>query len=405
MTILVVGIGADGLDGLSDRARKILSEADVVLGGERHLAMLPASTAQIREVWPSPMREALPGFMARFAGQAVVALASGDPLVSGIGTTLIDILGAEDVEIVPAVSSVSLARARMGWAAESTEVISLVGRDPHRVYRSLAPGARLMILSSDGQTPRDIATLLTDAGYGPSTMTVLGDLGSRDERRVSGVAESWSNTNLPALNVLAVELTSSRVPEVGLCAGLPDSVFEHDGQLTKRDVRASALARLAPLPGQLLWDVGAGAGSIGIEWMRAHPTCQAIAIEAKPERADRIQRNAAQLGVPGLRVVVGDAPAVLHGLNRPDAIFVGGGATADGVLDHCWHSVKPGGRLVVHGVTLETEALLGELRAERGGELTRIHIDHAEPIGRFTGWTAARAVTQWAIVKAPGDAS
>lgn len=396
----VVGIGADGWAGLTDSARALVDGAAVVLGGERHLAMLPDVPDQMRETWPSPLAEELPELMRKFDGYEVVALASGDPLVSGIATTLVDLLGRDAVTVVPALSSVALARARMRWSAESTEVVTLVGRDPHLVARSLAPGLHLLVLSSDGTTPGEVARLLTAAGYGASPMTVLADLGSAAESRLDGLAASWPDELLPPLNVIAVELVSSGARPLGFVAGLPDDAFEHDGQITKRDLRASALARLAPMPGQLLWDVGAGAGSVGIEWLRAHPTCRAVAIEPRDERAARIARNAAVLGVPVLQVVTGEAPAALEGLDRPNAVFVGGGATASGLLDACWDALLPGGRLVVHGVTLETEAILAQRYATLGGELTRLHVEHAAPIGTFTGWTPARAVMQWTVTKA-----
>lgn len=395
----VVGIGADGWPGLAAAAKTLVENADVVLGGQRHLAMLPDLPDQIREPWPSPLREGLPALLDGHEGRTVVALASGDPLVSGIATTLVDLLGKDAVEVVPALSSVALARARMRWSAESTEVVALVGRDPHLVVRSLAPGLRLLVLSSDGSTPAIVANLLTAAGYGGSLMTVLADLGSEAETRVDGLATSWTEQAASPLNVIAVELVSSGATALGFTAGLPDDAFEHDGQITKRDVRASALARLAPLPGQLLWDVGAGAGSVAIEWMRAHATCRAIAIEAQQERAARIAGNADRLGVPGLTAVTGRAPDALDGLDEPDAIFIGGGATRAGVIDSCWAALRPGGRLVVHGVTLQTESVLAASYAEHGGELSRIHIEHAAPIGSFTGWAPSRAITQWAVTK------
>lgn len=398
--VTVVGIGADGWAGLTASAQELVAGAAVVLGGDRHLAMLPDVADQIRETWPSPLRDGLPALLDRFEGRAVVALASGDPLVSGVATTLVDVLGKDAVTVVPALSSVALARARMRWSAESTEVVTLVGRDPHLVARSLAPGLRLLVLSSDGATPGEVAALLTAAGYGASPMTMLADLGSDAESRVDGLAATWHDETAPALNVIAVELASSGARPLGFVAGLPEDVFEHDGQITKRDVRASALARLAPVPGQLLWDVGAGAGSVGIEWLRAHPTCRAIAIESRDDRAARIVTNASTLGVPALQVVTGRAPEALADLERPHAVFVGGGATEPGLVDACWDALLPGGRLVIHGVTLETEALLAYRYARFGGELTRLHIEHAAPIGTFTGWTPARAIMQWAVTKA-----
>ncbi|WP_435742264.1 precorrin-6y C5,15-methyltransferase (decarboxylating) subunit CbiE [Nocardioides sp. SYSU DS0663] len=391
--VAVVGIGADGWSGMPEPVRARLLAADVVLGGARHLALLPAVAGQVREAWGTPFRDGLRRLLAEHAGARLVVLASGDPLVSGVGTTVVDLVGAEAVEVVPAVSSVALARARMGWSAESAAVVSLVGRDARAVLRELAPGRRVLVLSSDERTPGEVARLLTDHGYGGSRLVVLGDLGAPEESRVESTAARWSGGG-PRLHVLALELAG---PVVGSwVAGLPDEAFEHDGQLTKRDLRAVALARLAPQPGQLLWDVGAGAGSVGIEWMRAHATCRTVAVEADPVRAERVARNAGALGVPALAVVTGRAPDALADLPDPDAVFVGGGATAPGLLDLCRERLRPGGRLVVHGVTLETEAVLAAAHAAHGGELTRVAVEHAAPIGSFTGWTPARTVTQWA---------
>ena len=396
--VTVVGIGVDGWTSLDAGTQAIVNAADVVVGGERHLALAPPVDGQVREPWPSSLRSQLADFLAKFEG-TVVALASGDPLVSGIGSTLIEILGADRVEIIPSVSSVALARARMKWAAESVEVVSLVGRDPHTLLRGLAPGRRLLVLSGDGSTPPLVAKLLVNAGFGASAMTVLFDLGSLDERRSSGTANAWGAQDSPALNVIAIACDAGPAMPFGWTAGLPDEAFVHDGQITKRDIRASALARLAPQPGQLLWDVGAGAGSVAIEWMRAHPTCRSVAIEARADRAERCAANASGLGVPGLRVVNGHAPEALSGLEEPHAVFIGGGATEPGVLDACWAALPPGGRLVVHGVTLETESELSRRYGELGGELTRLHVEHAAPIGSFTGWKPARAITQWSIIK------
>ena len=372
-----------------------------MLGGQRHLELLPDIPGQRREPWPSPLREALPGLIASLDGDGdghVIALASGDPLVSGIASTLIELLGCDQVEVVPAVSSVSLARAAMRWPAESCSVVSLVGRDVSLLRRELAPQRRVLVLSSDERTPGQVARLLVDSGYGDSQLTVLGDLGGASQMSTSFDRASVltdGEFDFPRLNIVALECAGPIVG--GWVAGLPDDAFEHDGQLTKRDLRASALARLSPTPGEHLWDIGAGAGSVGIEWMRAHPSCTSTAVEADAERAARIGRNAAHLGVPGLVVVHGRAPDALAGLRAPDAIFVGGGATRAGVIDACLAEVRPGGRLVVHGVTLETEHLLRLLYGEHGGELTRIAVETAAPIGGFTGWTPARAVTQWAL--------
>ncbi|HXH79455.1 precorrin-6y C5,15-methyltransferase (decarboxylating) subunit CbiE [Nocardioides sp.] len=394
--VTVVGIAAGGLGDLSDALRDLVLRAPVVLGGARHLDLLPDVPGQRRLPWPTPLRAGLPALLASLGERSVVALASGDPLLSGVGTTLIDVLGGDRVVIHPGVSSVALARARLGWADESCAVVSLVGRHPALVLRELAPGRRLLVLSSDEHTPGAVAGLLTQVGYAASLLHVLGNLGSSAESHVSGGAADWSHGS-PRLNVLGLELRGPRLH--GWTPGLPDDAFEHDGQLTKRDLRASALSRLAPVPGDHLWDVGAGAGSVGIEWMRAHPTCTATAVEADTSRADRISRNATRLGVPGLDVVTGTAPGALAGLRRPDAVFVGGGSTTPGLLDTCRSALPPGGRLVTHGVTLETEQLLAQAHGEHGGELTRIAVETAAPVGSFTGWTPARTVTQWVYTR------
>jgi precorrin-6Y C5,15-methyltransferase (decarboxylating) len=390
--VVVVGIGADGWAGLGAGPRALLESAAVLIGSSRQLDLVPPVVGQERRAWPSPLSLDL---IEEYADRPVVVLASGDPLLSGIGTTLVARYGAERVEVLPAVSSVALARARMRWSAEESEVLTLVGRPLERLVRLLAPGQRLLVLSADRTTPGRVAELLTDLGYGASRLTVLGDLGSDEETRHEGEAKAWSHP-APRLHVLAVDCEGPSLG--GWTAGLPDDAYEHDGQLTKRDQRASALGRLAPQPRELLWDVGAGAGSVGIEWMRTHPTCRAIAVEADPDRAARIESNARRLGVPDLEVVTGRAPEALAGLAEPDACFVGGGGSRE-VLDLCRQRLRAGGRLVAHGVTLETEGILGDAHAEHGGELVRLSVERAEPLGGYRGWAPARAVVQWAWAK------
>ncbi|GAA4829516.1 precorrin-6y C5,15-methyltransferase (decarboxylating) subunit CbiE [Saccharopolyspora rosea] len=395
----VVGIGADGWEGLSPRAREVVTSAEVVFGSERQLALVPPSDAR-RVPWPSPLLPALPGLLADHAGSSVCVLASGDPLFYGIGATLARLLGPERLRVHPHPSSLSLACARMGWPVQDVQVVSLVGRPVALLHPAVQPGNRVLVLSADGDTPARVAELLVARGCGPTRMTVLSRLGDEREERIEATAAGWGSATADALNVIALECRADPdAPHLPRVPGLPDDAFEHDGQLTKRDVRAITLARLGPSPGRLLWDVGAGAGSIAIEWMRSDPSCRAVAVEHREDRAARIAANAAALGVPGLRVVTGAAPAALDGLDEPDAIFVGGGVTAAGLLDVCWDRLRPGGRLVVNAVTMESEVLVADWYSRLGGELVRVGVEHASPVGGFTGWRPAMRVTQWAVSK------
>ncbi|MFI5853082.1 precorrin-6y C5,15-methyltransferase (decarboxylating) subunit CbiE [Streptomyces parvulus] len=399
----VVGIGADGWEGLADPARRTLLDADVVIGGARQLGLLPPQCAGERVAWPSPLRPAVPRLLAAHAGRRIAVLASGDPMFYGIGRALAEELGPGAVRVLPHPSSVSHACARLGWPLEDVEVVTLVGRPAARLAAALHDGRRLLVLSADAATPGEVAALLRDRGFGPSPMRVLEQLGGARERTTApATADDWGRPHPQGdpLNIVAVECR--RAPDalrLGAVPGLPDSAYEHDGQLTKRHVRAVTLGVLAPAPGELLWDVGGGSGSIAVEWMRTHPSCRAITVERDPARAERIARNAERLGVPGLRVVTGAAPGALAGLPRPDAVFVGGGLTAPGLLAACWDALPDGGRVVANTVTLESEALLAEAHRRHGGELVRLAVSHAVPVGGFTGWRQAMPVTQWAARK------
>ncbi|MEU2513493.1 precorrin-6y C5,15-methyltransferase (decarboxylating) subunit CbiE [Streptomyces syringium] len=399
--VTVVGIGADGWPGLAPGSQEALRRAEVIVGGPRQLDLLPPDCAGERVAWPSPLRPAVPGLLAAHTGRRVCVLASGDPMFFGIGRTLVDALGTADgLQILPHPSSVSYACARLGWPLDEIEVRSVVGRPLGALSAALHPGRRLLVLSAGADTPAEVAALLRDRGFGPSPLTVLEQLGGARERRVEGTADDWSHAPGDALNVIAVDCRRAedalRLP---LTPGLPDEAFEHDGQLTKRHVRAATLAALAPAPGELLWDIGGGSGSIGIEWMRAHRSCRAVTVERDPVRAARVARNAELLGVPALRVVTGAAPAALVGLPIPDAVFIGGGLTAPGLLEACWDALPAGGRLVANTVTLESEALLTDRYRRHGGDLTRLSVAHAVPVGGFTGWRQAMPVTQWSVVK------
>jgi precorrin-6B C5,15-methyltransferase / cobalt-precorrin-6B C5,C15-methyltransferase len=399
-TVTVVGIGADGWDGLSPAARRAVAGADVLRGSARQLGLVPAGVDAERVPWPSPMALAVRALPTAHPGRRVVVLASGDPMYSGIGTTLVRWFGAAAVDVVPHPSSVTLACSRLGWSVEETTVVSVVWRPLELLVPHVTPGRRLVVLGAGTTTPAEVADRLRQWGYGASRLTALAQLGGPGERRFDGTAADWAHPETDALVVTAVEVVADAgtVP-LPTVPGLPDETYASDGQLTKRDVRAVTLSRLVPLPGQLLWDVGGGAGSIGIEWMRVHPSCRAVAVEARPDRAHRITQNAIRLGVPGLQVVEGQAPEALGELPAPDAAFVGGGATVPGVLEACWAALEPGGRLVVNAVTLESEALLVDWRARVGGELTRLMVAHAEPVGGFTSFKPALPVTIWSVTR------
>jgi precorrin-6B C5,15-methyltransferase / cobalt-precorrin-6B C5,C15-methyltransferase len=395
----VVGIGEDGLAGLSPVARSLVDQATVIVGGDRHLALLPADDPREKLVWASPLAANVEEIVQR-RGQAVCVLASGDPLCYGVGVTLLRQIAIAEMTIVPAPSAFSLACARLGWSLTEVETLSLCGRAPGLIHAVLYPGARLLVLSESGKTPAIVADILTQKGFGNSQITVLERMGGPHERMVTDIAANWQEMDLADLNTIAIACASdSSAPGLSRLAGLPDAAYHHDGQLTKREVRAVTLAALAPLPGQLLWDVGAGCGSISIEWMRSHPRCRAIAIEQHPTRLGLIAENAIALGVPNLEIVSGQAPDALNNLPQPDAIFVGGGLTRPDLFATCWQALRPGGRFVANAVTVESEQVLLQWHSKLGGELSRIAIQRAEPIGKFLGWKAMAPVTQWRIVK------
>lgn len=399
--LTVVGIGEDGFKGLGKNARRALMGASRIVGGQRQLDLLPVCIRAERQLWPSPF--ALAPVLER-RGEAICVLASGDPMFYGVGASLARQLPSDEMLILPAPSSCALAAARLGWPLQDVVTLSLVARPLAALNAPLSSGVRLLLLSNDGQSPAAVAQLLRERGFGASRIWVLEHLGGDAERRIAGNAHDWANPPIADLNVIAIECRAdAHAPHLSRLAGLPDSAFQHDGQLTKRDVRAITLARLAPIPGELLWDVGGGCGSIGIEWMRAHPSCRAIAIEADEGRQTLIEHNRDALGVPGLQLIRGKAPHALAGLERPDAVFIGGGVTREGVFETCWEQLKPGGRLVANAVTLQSEITLMHWRERHGGELTRIHVAQAQPLGEFDTWRQALPITLLDLVK-PRDA-
>ncbi|GGJ85011.1 precorrin-6y C5,15-methyltransferase (decarboxylating) subunit CbiE [Pseudomonas matsuisoli] len=388
--LTVVGIGEDGYLGLGKQARRALLGAEMILGSSRQLALLPRCIAGQREPWPSPF--CLDPVLSR-RGQSICVLASGDPMLFGVGASLSAQVAAGEMTVLPSPSSYSLAAARLGWALQETDLLSVVARPVEAIRRYVHPGRRLLVLSQDGRSPAHIAALLRESEFGESRLQVLEHLGGPKERIVDGLARDWSCLESASLNIVAIDCRSETSRGLPLTPGLPDEAFRHDGQLTKRDVRALTLSRLAPRPGELLWDIGAGCGSIGIEWMRTHPACRALAIEAHDGRQGFIQHNRDALGVPGLGLVRGQAPMALEGLEPPDAVFIGGGVTAPGVLEQSWDALKPGGRLVANAVTVQSEARLIQWREAFGGDLVRIALAQAHPLGRFDTWRSALPIT------------
>jgi precorrin-6Y C5,15-methyltransferase (decarboxylating) len=391
----IVGIGEDGIEGLSATARALVSGADIVFGGERHLKLAAPLIKGRASAWPSPFARGVEEVLAA-RGSQVCVLASGDPFNYGVGSVLAGRVPPEETLVVPAPSAFSLAAARLCWALPETALVSLHGRELSRIRPHLHPGARILALTSDSEGPAALARLLAETGFGPSRMTVLEALGGGNERVSSATADSFVLSGIAALNTVAIEVEAGpNACVIPFSTGLDDALFEHDGQITKREIRAVTLSSLAPTRGQLLWDIGAGSGSVAIEWMLAHPSMRAIAIETRPDRTARISRNAAALGVPGLELVEGHAPEVLAGLATPDAIFIGGGASEPGLVDAAIRALRPGGRLVANAVTLETEAELIARHAALGGMLTHIAISRADAVGGKTGWRAAMPVTQF----------
>ncbi len=394
----IIGIGDGGLADLSPFARGFVDRASLIIGGKRHLAMLgDLQTAKM--AWTSPIDPAIDSILT-YRGTPVCIIASGDPLCYGIGVTLLQYVPISQMTIIPAPSTFSLICARLGWSLTAVETVSLCGREPDLLTALLAPRTKILVLSAGAETPQIVAELLTQRGYGDSRMTVLEHLGGARERIGSEIARSWSSPDVAALNAIAIECHADPdTTPLNRLPGLPDSAYHHDGQLTKREVRAITLAALAPLPGELLWDVGAGCGSIGIEWLRSHPRCQAIAIEQHAQRLQFIADNMSALGTPHLQLIRGIAPTALTDLPTPDAIFIGGGVTAPGLLDTCWLALRSGGRLVANAVTVESELQLLHWQQQVGGELTRIAIHRTQNIGGFLGWKPLNPITQLVVVK------
>jgi precorrin-6Y C5,15-methyltransferase (decarboxylating) len=392
----VVGIGEDGMTGLSPAARAVVEAAEIIVGGDRHHVLSGAVAAE-RLSWPHPF-DALIDTLQGLKGRRVVVLATGDPLWFSVGARIGRAIPLAQIAYHPQLSAFQLAAARMGWSMADVETLTVHGRPVEQMIAFIQPAARLLILTTGTETPERIARFLAERGFGDSPMTVLANMGGPEERRFDGRARDWSHA-VPAFNTLAVDCVAA--PDAALLPrvpGLADALFRSDGTMTKREVRAATLAKLMPMRGALLWDVGCGSGSVAIEWMRAARSARAIGIEPRADRRAMAAENALALGAPRLDLREGEAPAALGGLPPPDAAFIGGGLS-EAVVDAALAALKPLGRLVANAVTLESEAVLTAVHARLGGELVRLSVQHAEPVGRFRGWRAAMPVTQWSMVK------
>lgn len=409
--ILVAGIGADGWAGIAPGVRAELAASAVLFGSARQLALVPEGEVPARRIaWPSPLLPALPDLLTAHGDARIGVLASGDPMFYGIGVTLARLVGPAALRVRPQPSSASLACARLGWAAQDVPVVSAVGRAPETVLAELTDGRRVLVLSEDGRTPARLAELLTAHGFGGSALTVLAQLGGPAEHVRTGTARAWPHPDADPLNIVAVEAVADPDrPRLTRLPGLPDAVYGGEGQFTKEEVRALTLAALAPAPGELLWDVGGGSGTIAIEWCRTHPACRAVTFEQRADRRDVIARHARALGVPGIEVrgavlpepegSVAEFAAARARSGAPDAVFVGGGVTVPGLLEACWAQLRPGGRLVAAAVTAESEALLLERSHRYGGTLRRYQVYRGRALGGFTTWSPQLPVTHWTVGK------
>ena len=394
----IIGIGEDGYEALTPAAQTLVENADIVIGGKRHLAMLPSDDGN-QISWPPPIHTAVKE-IASYKNKKVCVLATGDPFCFGIGRLIADAIPISEISVIPAPSAFSLACGRLGWAFQEVDTFTLHGRPGALFEPAIQPNAKLLILAQNSDTPREVTERLIARGFEKSKVTVLERLGGKKELIRTETAATWKHNDADPLHVVAVDCIAGRNAQcLSRLTVLPDDAYESDGQLTKQEVRSVTLSALSPSPGQLLWDVGAGCGSIGIEWMRRDRRCRAIAIEPNKKRCQMIANNATTLGTPTLDIVAGDAPDGLSDLETPDAVFIGGGLSQEGVFERCWQALGPGGTLVANAVTLKSEQLMLSLYETHGGSVTRIAITRAKQVGTKIGWKPFMPVTQWCIRK------
>lgn len=388
----LIGLGEDGLGGLTDASRKALAEAEVIFGGPRHLALCDAG-ARGRE-WPLPFSVEP---VLEHRGRAVVVLASGDPFWHGVGGTLAQVLDPSEWRGFPAPSCMTLAAARLGWRLEEVTTMGLHAAPFEVLLPHLAEGARLICTLRDGAAPAALADYLTAQGFGTSRLTVMEALGGPREISREADAATFDLDDIAAPVVVAIAVSGGA--GISHAPGRDAALFAHDSQITKSPMRALTLAALAPRARELLWDVGAGSGSVSVEWCLAAPEARSIAIEPRESRCENIIENARRFGLAGrMRCVHGTAPDALADLPLPAAVFLGGGASED-VLQAIWHRITPGTRLVANAVALETQALLIRWHGMHGGQLLRIDLAQAAPLGTMQGWQPSRPQLQWSVTR------
>ncbi|MEO9168167.1 MAG: precorrin-6y C5,15-methyltransferase (decarboxylating) subunit CbiE [Aestuariivirga sp.] len=396
--LTIIGMGEDGYAGLSTTAKRAIETAEVIFGSQRLLAMLPKQKAEIH-LWPQPFAAAYTQVKS-FAGRNTVLLATGDPMNFGVARKLFELLPHDEIKVIPHLSAFSLAAAKLGWSIPDCDCLTIHGRPAANLEAFIQPDAKLLVLTQDETSIAEVCRRLIARGFEKSKVTVLESLGGDKERITNFIADQNPSLNWSPFNTLAIHCIASPDAKVySRLSGLPDEAFVHDGQLTKREVRAVTLAALAPAPDQLLWDVGAGCGSIAIEWMRGARGCEAVAIEHHEPRCAMIAQNTDQLGTPRLKLIKGQAPAALVGLDRPHAIFIGGGVGDAGVFETCWQALRSGGRMVANVVTIEGEMHLYDLQEKHGGELVRIAISKLESVGKLRALKPKMPITQWRVVK------
>lgn len=394
MALTIIGVGEAGVSALGAQAKASIRAGQLIIAAPRfHDGVMAVKPGATIENWPSPFSDIYDLIAARH-GQNIVVLATGDPMWFGAGASLIAHFGAEECEVMPGVSGFQMAAARMGWPLSGCETLTVHGRPVNALIPRLYPRGRLLVIGQDETTPAKIAALLCEHGYGQSQMSVLASVGGDQEQRFDITANAVGDQIFPPFHIIAIACPANAPRESVVV--LPDSAFENDGKLTKRDVRASAIAKLAPFPGAVMWDVGSGSGAVAIDFLRNAPRGKAFAIDRNADQIAMAERNALQNGVVSLHSVAVDvaaANAALTDLPQPDAIFIGGGLSAQ-VIEQCQAALRPGGVLVAHAVTLESEQTLMGVWQATGGAMARLSMHHADPVGAFHGWRPLMPVTQ-----------